>query len=190
MPFFTRQVTTEHDALAAFASQQIRQVATTLQGLDAEQLRRTPAASQMSLGGIARHCLFVGNEGIFASLDPARARTHGTRDFQAGVPSADAVHDDDTAESLITALHDMAAWVEHTVPSVDLEARIPVPDKPWFPDDVESWPVRWVVLHAIEEYARHAGHADILREQIDDKGAYELNALADGEPWAPEDWEA
>lgn len=50
MPFFTRQVTTEHDALAAFAAQQIRQVATTLQGLDAEQLRRTPAASQMSLG--------------------------------------------------------------------------------------------------------------------------------------------
>ena len=68
MPFFTRQVTTEHDALAAFAAQQIRQVATTLQGLDAEQLRRTPASSQMSLGGIARHCLFVGNEGIFASL--------------------------------------------------------------------------------------------------------------------------
>lgn len=189
MPFLTRQVTTEHDALAAYAAQQIRQIAAALQGLDDAQLRSTPAASEMSLGGIARHCLFVGNEGIFASLDPSRAESHGNQDLEAGVPSATAVHDDDTAESLIAALHDMADWVERTVPSLDLDARIPVPDQPWFPDDIESWPARWVVLHAIEEYARHAGHADILREQIDGKGAYELNALADGEAWPPAGWE-
>ena len=38
---------------------------------------------------------------------------------------------------------------------------------PWFPDDVEAWSVRWVLLHLIEETARHAGHADIVRETID-----------------------
>ncbi len=27
--------------------------------------------------------------------------------------------------------------------------------------------VRWVVVHMIEETARHAGHADIIREQLD-----------------------
>ena len=27
--------------------------------------------------------------------------------------------------------------------------------------------LRWVYMHMIEEYARHNGHADILREQID-----------------------
>jgi hypothetical protein len=27
--------------------------------------------------------------------------------------------------------------------------------------------MRWVLVHLIEELARHAGHADILREQID-----------------------
>jgi hypothetical protein len=32
---------------------------------------------------------------------------------------------------------------------------------------VEAWSVRWVLLHLIEETARHAGHADILRELTD-----------------------
>jgi hypothetical protein len=27
--------------------------------------------------------------------------------------------------------------------------------------------LRWVLVHLIEEYARHAGHADLLRERID-----------------------
>ncbi|CAN5352370.1 hypothetical protein BH23ACT6_BH23ACT6_13950 [soil metagenome] len=31
----------------------------------------------------------------------------------------------------------------------------------------EALNVRWVLLHMIEEYARHAGHADLLRESID-----------------------
>ena len=35
-------------------------------------------------------------------------------------------------------------------------------DVPWFPEDVDAWEVRWVLLHLIEELARHAGHADIF----------------------------
>ena len=31
----------------------------------------------------------------------------------------------------------------------------------------EKFNVRWILIHLIEEYARHAGHADILREDID-----------------------
>ena len=37
----------------------------------------------------------------------------------------------------------------------------------WLPDGVEAWSVRWVLLHLIEETARHAGHADIIREALD-----------------------
>ncbi len=38
-----------------------------------------------------------------------------------------------------------------------------------FPDPRQGEPIdlRWVYAHMIEEYARHNGHADILREQID-----------------------
>jgi hypothetical protein len=31
----------------------------------------------------------------------------------------------------------------------------------------EPWSLRWIVTHMIEEYARHNGHADLLRERVD-----------------------
>ena len=57
---------------------------------------------------------------------------------------------------------------ERIVRSLPIDHAVPVPrDVPWFPAGTESWTVRWVLLHLIEETARHAGHADILRELID-----------------------
>ena len=38
-------------------------------------------------------------------------------------------------------------------------------DRPWGRDDEFS--LRWILLHLVEEYARHNGHADLLREAID-----------------------
>ncbi len=71
--------------------------------------------------------------------------------------------------------------------TVELDQLVPVPKGvPWFPDDVEAWSVRWVLLHVIEETARHAGHADISRESIDGATMYELMAGAEG--WPATDW--
>ena len=75
----------------------------------------------------------------------------------------------------------------------DLGRPVPVPrDAPWFPQDVDAWSVRWVLLHVIEETARHAGHADIIRESIDGATAFPLMAAAEGwpatqwlQPWTP-----
>jgi hypothetical protein len=50
---------------------------------------------------------------------------------------------------------------------------------------VEAWSVRWVLLHLVEEIARHTGHADIVRESIDGATAYELMAAAEGWPATP-----
>lgn len=49
-----------------------------------------------------------------------------------------------------------------------------------FPPHLTYWEVRWVLNHVATETARHAGHADIIRESIDVKQSYELNDLADG----------
>jgi hypothetical protein len=35
------------------------------------------------------------------------------------------------------------------------------------PGDIDPLPLRWVLVHMVEETGRHAGHADILREQLD-----------------------
>jgi uncharacterized damage-inducible protein DinB len=36
----------------------------------------------------------------------------------------------------------------------------------------QSWSLRWIVTHMIEEYARHNGHADLLRERVDGTTGY------------------
>lgn len=64
---------------------------------------------------------------------------------------------------------------------------VPTPEAEWYTGQ-ERWTVRWLALHAVEEAARHTGHADIIREALDGAGAYELNARYDGEPWPPEEW--
>ncbi len=53
---------------------------------------------------------------------------------------------------------------------------------PWYPKDLGAWTVRWVLVHLIEETARHTGHADIVRETVDGAQAVELLAAVEGWP--------
>jgi hypothetical protein len=191
MPFLTPDTTDQHDALATFASHQLQQLAATLHGLSHEQLAATPTASAMSLGALARHCLGVARD-IDAAIvaapgSPAAQETDSAVVQAEGTIAPEALHADDTAEGLAAELNAMAERLAATIRVADLEAEIPVPEAPWF-TGAEHWDVRWRALHAVAEFARHAGHADIIRESIDGKIAYELNALADGEPWPPEGW--
>lgn len=187
MGFLTPDIIDEHDGLATFARQQVLQLATTLHGLDPEQLAATPAASELSVGVLARHVIDVATSFtaiLAAGVDPfpddapETAALRGEDSF--------AVGPDDTAESLIAELQAAAEELGSAIRGAgDLGAPVPTPEAPWYTGE-ERWTVRWVALHTIEEVARHAGHADIIRETIDGKGAYELNALVDGEPWPPE----
>ena len=69
----------------------------------------------------------------------------------------------------------------------DLGQVVPVPQEvPWVPGDITAWSVRWVLLHLIEETARHAGHADIIREQLD--GATALPLMAAAQRWPANPW--
>ncbi|RAF53751.1 Mini-circle protein, partial [Burkholderia multivorans] len=67
---------------------------------------------------------------------------------------------------------------------IDLDAKVPV-NNPWMPKDF-GMSVRWILARLNTEIARHAGHADIIRESIDGAVSYQLNAQAEGLPWPPE----
>ncbi|MGP9537274.1 mycothiol transferase [Brachybacterium sp. AOP43-C2-M15] len=209
MPFLTTDVTGEHDGLAVFAQQQTHQVATTLQGLSREQLATRPTVSEFSLGTLARHVLAV-TVGFAAEIRQAagsgdaedgaesEGEGEGGDEAEGDASRADAsaalTGDDsgelrptDTAGTLIEELEAAGAELGAAIRAADLDAPVPVPEAPWFSGE-ERWTVRWVALHCLEEVARHAGHADLLRETLDGQFAYALNALADGEPWPPQNW--
>src|SRR5262249_36234782 len=93
-------------------------------------------------------------------------------------------------ESLDAVLADYgraAAETEAAMADVtDLGRPVPIPKGvPWFPQDVDAWSVRWILLHLIEETARHAGHADIIREALDGASAFSLMAAEEGWPETP-----
>jgi hypothetical protein len=97
------------------------------------------------------------------------------------------MRDDETLAEILVRFDEGNAEAMAVIDTVDLGAAVPVPrDAPWFPKDVEAWSVRWVLFHLIEELARHAGQADIIRETIDGATLYEL--LAGLEGWPETDW--
>lgn len=191
MPFLTPEVTHERDTLATFAAQQLHQVATTLHGLTDEQIRETPSASAMSLGALARHCLLIAEQATARIAETPQARAVGPRtaaQLEAeGTIAPAAVREGDSAESLIAELNAVAGALADAIRGADPDSERPVPEEPWFAGR-STWTVRWYAMHQVEEFARHAGHADILRESIDGQFTYALNARADGERWPPEQW--
>ena len=105
----------------------------------------------------------------------------------AGYADAFTMGPSETLAGLIADQDAAARETEAALGSLDLGRPVPVPrGVPWFPADVDAWSVRWVLLHLIQETARHAGHADIVRESIDGATAYELMAAAEG--WPATDW--
>ena len=93
----------------------------------------------------------------------------------------------DTIDDPLTQFDEVARATEDAIVGLDLDLAVPVPSgAPWFPKDLQAWSVRWVLLHIFEEVARHAGHADIVRESVDGATMYEL--LAAAERWPETDW--
>lgn len=73
-------------------------------------------------------------------------------------------------ETLAGVLDDYAAAARRTDELVatlpDLNAALPLPEAPWFQQG-EHRSARPVIMHILAETARHAGHADIIRESLD-----------------------
>jgi uncharacterized damage-inducible protein DinB len=182
MPGTVRPVADEREGLLAFLDQQRQAVAAAAYGLTDEQARQRPTAGELSIGGLVKHVAAVER----AWMDTALQRNRSARE-EADYDRGFTLGEDET---LADALADLEAAGRETAAVIagiaDLGQAVPVPDAPWFPKDVEAWSVRWVLLHLIEEVARHAGHADIVRESIDGATCYELLAAVEG--WPATDW--
>jgi uncharacterized damage-inducible protein DinB len=136
-------------------------------GLDAAGLQVTVAASSMTLGGMLKHLAYVEDWWFSRSLyghDPA--------------PPWDAVDwkaDPDwdwrsAAGDTPDQLH--ALWQDTVARSRTLVAQALADGGPgqlarrtW--PDGRAPSLRWILCHMIEEYARHNGHADLIRESVD-----------------------
>ncbi|HWG24730.1 MAG TPA: DinB family protein [Actinospica sp.] len=152
----------ERSTLAAFLRWQRETLELKCSGLSPEQLaRRTVEPSTMSLLGLIRHMADV-ERGWFRrgmAQEPATPRFYSDDepdgDFDGAVADAEVV-----AEA-------WRAWREE----VEFAERFVADARSLDITFDDKWrgplSLRWVLLHMIEEYARHNGHADLMREQID-----------------------
>jgi uncharacterized damage-inducible protein DinB len=184
MPGQVRPVTDERDALLAYLAQMRHVLRIAAYGLTDDQARQAPSRSPLSVGGLIKHVSQV--ERYWTSLV---LRAPERSDYQDGF----VLREDQTLEDVLGQYDDTAKRTDDVLGGLALDHPVPVPkDVPWFPQDVEAWSVRWVLLHLIQETARHAGHADLVREELDGATAFPLMAAVEGwpatpwlQPWTP-----
>jgi uncharacterized damage-inducible protein DinB len=134
------------------------------QGLDPEQLaRRSVPPSTLSLLGLVRHLAMAENMWFHRVLQgnpdaPRLYSRNGERDGDFDGAVADQAVVDEAFAAWKAEVANAEGWFEG-LDEADLGREVPHPDG--------AVAIRDVLVHMIEEYARHAGHADLLRECID-----------------------
>ncbi len=177
-------VLNEPDAIAAFVEAQLKAIRTSAYGLSEQQARARPCRSSLSVGGLVKHATY-GLKGYLRRMqDPATVASEGfTPGVYAEYFGSFALTDDETLEHILAELDTAAADYLAAVRAADPDRQTIQPAAPWDGRDEPSETVERVhLLHTIEEMARHAGHADILREQIDGATSAELEAAVEGRP--------
>jgi uncharacterized damage-inducible protein DinB len=128
-------------------------------GLSEEQLReRSAPPSTLSLLGLVRHMAHVERAWFRRVLnDEDVPLLYKTDD-----PDAE-FNDVDTA----SAAEAFATWRAEVEHARKLSAEVPLDAIGKQQRHGQDCSHRWILIHMIEEYARHNGHADLLRERID-----------------------
>ena len=154
-------VTGERAALEAWLDYQRETLLLKCSGLTAAQLReRAVPPSGLTLLGLVRH---------MTEVERWWFRVHGANQhmtFRYTEENLDADFEDldePDAEVVLAAYWEEAGLARAAVRGLDLEHVVPSHGD--HPERVRN--LRWIYLHMIEEYARHNGHADLLRESID-----------------------
>lgn len=187
MPALAPPVADERSALREYLAFHQRSYFAVAYGLTDEQARSSPSASALSIGGLVKHVTRMQRSWMTRVAAAPDAPPKDARPVGEEFEDQHVMRPDETLDGLLRAFGEQNATSLRLVETADLGAAVPVPhDVPWFPKDIEAWSVRWVILHVINELARHAGHADIVRETLDGATLYELLAALEG--WELEGW--
>ena len=157
----------ETETLLGFLDYQRATLEWKTRGLDAAALSSRTAASTMTLGGILKHMAWV-EDHWFSHFLLGRDRAalwlnvDWTADREWEWTSAASDSPDELRALWSEACAESRANVDGVLALGDLSTQAV---RTW--DNGEAPSLRWILVHMIEEYARHNGHADLLRESVD-----------------------
>jgi uncharacterized damage-inducible protein DinB len=153
----------EHDTLVAFLgyfrSVLIRKAA----GLDAAQLATSLGRSTLTIGGLVKHMAFVEDAWFHSTLlGNDRPEPWASADWDSSPDWEFDTAVNDSPNELLEQFRTSVTRSDAAIASVaglDVTAARLTHGQPTN--------MRWILVHMIEEYARHCGHADLIRESID-----------------------
>lgn len=156
----------EIEMLLGFLDYQRSTLEWKTRGLDATGLAQRVSPSSMTLGGILKHLAWVEDHWFsYFLFNVDRSEPWRSVDWSAdqnwewNSASSDSPED---LRALWTAACERSRENVRSVISAGLGQRAA---RTW--PNGESPSLRWIIVHMIEEYARHNGHADYLRESVD-----------------------
>jgi hypothetical protein len=186
MPGLVPPVSDEREGLLAFLEQQRQGIRNAAHGLSTAQALSRPSVSELTIAGLVKHAAMVEHQWMVSFVEERDASSLGVSDDDA---RGFALAEHETLASVLDLYAEVAKETERIVGAIkDLGSALPPTPEgiPWIPEGL-VWSPRWVLLHLIEETARHAGHADIVRESIDGATCWTLMAAAEG--WGSLPWE-
>jgi hypothetical protein len=136
-------------------------------GLDAESMRRTVGASTMTLGGLVKHLALVEDEYLTRQLTGAATLSppFDAVDFDADPDWEWRTAGDDSPEQLMGLWESCVARSRANLAAAYADGPDARSSLPWAGGEPPA--LRRLMVDLIEEYARHTGHADLIRESID-----------------------
>ena len=148
----------EKEVLAAFLDHYRKTLLEICTGVSDDALRRPMVPSGTSLLGLIKHMAWV-ERGWFQE---GVANEHVDYPFPEDDPDADfRIEPGETAEEIFDLYRTACERSRRALAEASLDDLLQNQNRS------RDYNVRWVLVHMIEETARHAGHADILREMID-----------------------
>jgi uncharacterized damage-inducible protein DinB len=136
-------------------------------GLDPAGLRVTVAASSITLGGLLKHLAYVEDAWFSRWLHGQdRQPPWDTVDWEADPDWDWHSAAEDSPEQLSALWRDAVGRSRSLVAEALADGGLDRLARRTWPDG-RAPSLRWILVHMVEEYARHNGHADLIRESVD-----------------------
>lgn len=178
---FAPGIHTEDQTYAGYVTDLVDHLVAAAYELTEEQARMTPCASALSVGGIVKHCAYGLNQYAVCMTNPPMPTPEQMAGFVAEWQASFALASEETLAGTIETLLAARDRFLAELARVGADGPSLAPPAPWFgsnePVEIRN---RHLLGHTLHELARHAGHADIIREQLDGKDSGSLYSASKG----------
>lgn len=154
------------------------------EGLGERDLRLPRTVTGTNLGGLLKHCAMVEYEYFVPSFGLTSEVTIPQIDYDVDPNGDFYVADGETAAEVVDLYRRVGDAVDAAIESLEMDAAGSIA---WWPEERRQVTLGQILVHVLADIARHAGHADIVREGIDGTAGLSVNSPNLWEPdggWA------